>query len=215
MPGLTPERSASSLIFSSSRSRGGGGGSRLHDSRHRARCAGALTPAASRPCWAPAGPAAAPLGEQLGRPRPRSSRPRAAPPRCARRARGPAGGRARRACASSLTGTPSWRTGRSAPGWSISTTISRARTSSESSASSSSSTGSRQQSCSRGERLPLARGVRLLKISLHLRRARGEPGARTASAISSSRPTPRHHACQNFGSSAPSETQPSAHSYGR
>ena len=48
----------------------------------------------------------------------------------------------------SLTGAPSTRTGAGAPGWSSSTTIPRARTSSESSASSSSSTGSTQQSCS-------------------------------------------------------------------
>ena len=48
----------------------------------------------------------------------------------------------------SLTGTPSSRTGRRAPGWSSSTTISRARTRSDSSASSSPSTGSRQQLCS-------------------------------------------------------------------
>ena len=40
-------------------------------------------------------------------------------------------------------------------------------------------------------------------------RARPSPGASNCFSIRSSRPTPRHHACQNFGSSAPSVTQPS------
>ncbi len=38
-----------------------------------------------------------------------------------------------------------------------------------------------------------------------------EPGRSNCLPIRSSRPTPRHHACQNFGFSAPSVTQPSAH----
>ena len=91
--------------------------------------------------------------------------------------------------------------GRSAPGWSSSTTISRARTSSESSASSSSSTGSRQQSCSAANASHSAR-VRSRKIASTCACA-SEPGASNCCAIRSSRPTPRHHACQNFGSSAP------------
>ena len=82
----------------------------------------------------------------------------------------------------SLIGTPSRRTGRSAPGWSISTTMSRARTSSESSASSRSSTGSRQQSCSPANARPLvARPLREDRLDLALRLAArsGRGGARS------------------------------------
>ena len=57
-----------------------------------------------------------------------------------------------------FTGTPSCLTP-DVPGWSSSTTISRARTSSESSASSRSRTGSRQQSCCGRELAPLIAGA--------------------------------------------------------
>ena len=152
-------------------------------------------------------------GQQLRRPPPRSSPLRAAPPRCARPAPGPGRRACSPGCASSLTGTPSWRTGARRPGCSISTTISRSRTSSEESASSSSSTGSRQQSCSRANASHSAR-VRAGR-SPRPAACASEPGRSNCARIRSSRPTPRHQACQNFGSSAPSETQPSAHSYGR
>src|SRR4051812_3827666 len=108
----------------------------------------------------------------------------------------------------SLTGTPSNFTGSSTPGCSSSTTISRALTSSESSASSSSSTGSRQQSLCAANSAQSAR--------VHSRKMRSTsawvsvPGASNCFSIRSSRPTPRHHACQNLGSSAPRVTGPSA-----
>ena len=106
-----------------------------------------------------------------------------------------------------FTGTPSWRTVPSS-GCSISTTISRARTSSESSASSRSRTGSMQQSCSSLKASHSSR-VRERKTSATSRQA-SEPGASNCYSIRSGRPTPLQRAAQNFGSSAPQVTQPSA-----
>ena len=61
-----------------------------------------------------------------------------------------------------------------------------------------------------GERRPL--GARAARRRPPRPRAwASEPGGSNWRSMRSSRPTPRHHACQNFGSSAPSVTQPSAH----
>ena len=123
---------------------------------------------------------------QLGDLGVRVARRRAAPRRCARRAPGPGSRRGSPGVRESFTGTPSWRTGRSAPGCSISTTISRARTSSESSTSSSSSTGSRQQSCSPAKAAHSSR-VRAAKIASSSRCA-SLPGGWNCCSMRSSRP---------------------------
>ena len=54
------------------------------------------------------------------------------------------------------------------------------------------------------ERAPLL--ARALPEDLAHRRWASEPGGSNWLGIRSGRPTPSHHACQNFGSSAPSET---------
>ena len=105
-----------------------------------------------------------------------------------------------------FTGTPSWRIVPN-PGCSSSTTIRRARTSSESSASSTSSTGSTQQSCSSLNARHSSR-VRERKTSAISLQA-SEPGASNWDSIRSGRSTPLQSAAQNFGSSAPQVTQPS------
>ena len=107
----------------------------------------------------------------------------------------------------SLTGTPSWRTGPKR-GWSISITISRARTSSESSASSMSRTGSMQQLCSSLKAFHSSR-VRPLKTSATWRQP-SEPGGSNWRSTRSGRSTPLQKALQNFGSRAPQLIQPSA-----
>ncbi len=70
-----------------------------------------------------------------------------------------------------------------------------------------------QQSCS-AAKAPQSSRVRDAKIASTCACA-SLPGGSNWRSIRSSRPTPRHHACQNFGSSAPSVTQPSAQAYGR
>ena len=70
-----------------------------------------------------------------------------------------------------------------------------------------------QQSCSAANAAHSAR-VRAAKTP-RPRAWVSEPGGSNWLATRSSRPTPRHHAAQNFGSSAPSVIQPSAQRYGR
>ena len=90
-----------------------------------------------------------------------------------------------------------------------STTMSPARAS----ASSRSSTGSTQQSCSSLNACHSSR-VRAAN-SCSTSRCVSDPTGSNWRSARSARPTPWHHACQNFGSSAPSVTQPSAQRYGR
>src|SRR5581483_4133823 len=97
----------------------------------------------------------------------------------------------------SLKGGPSSRTGLATPGWSSSTTRSRAATCSEARASPISRTGSRQQSCSAANARHCSR-VRPAKISLTARWV-SEPGGSKARSSRSSRPTPRQKALQNLG----------------
>ena len=118
--------------------------------------------------------------EQLGDLALRSSRRPAAAPRCARRAPARAGARARRACASSLTGIPSWRTGPlGARLLDLDNHLARAARAPNESASSSSSTGSRQQSCCAANASHSAPGCALEDL-LDLPRAPPSPVARTA-----------------------------------
>ena len=109
----------------------------------------------------------------------------------------------------SLTGTPSWRTGPPRRAGRSRRPSRAPATSSESSASSRSSTGSRQQSCSSLNAFHSSRRAPAedpLDLALGLR-ARA---ARTASRSGPRGSTPWHQALQNFGSSAPQVTQPSA-----
>ena len=105
---------------------------------------------------------------------------RAAPRRCARRAPGPGAVRIAPGVRLSFTGHAEQPHRPRRPGWSSSTTISRARTSSESSASSRSSTGSRQQSCSEANSRHSSR-VRSQEDALDLRVGVRARARRTAS----------------------------------
>ena len=111
-----------------------------------------------------------------------------------------------------FTGIPSRRTGPTS-GWSSSTTMSRSRVRSEASASSRSSTGSMQQSCSslNAAHSAFERPAKTSAISAWP----SDPGFANWCSRRSGRSTPAQNACQNFGSRAPTLTQPSAHSYGR
>ena len=103
----------------------------------------------------------------------------------------------------SLIGAPTCFTG-PMPGWSSSTTMPRARTSSEPSTSSRSRIGSRQQSCSPANAVHSSR-VRSLEDRRDLR-AGLRVGMLELLLDQVGAPDAVHQFCQNFGSSAPSET---------
>ena len=136
----------------------------------------------------------------------RSSRGGAAPRRCARPAPGP-GARAPPGVRESFTGTPSSFTGAARP-------AGRARRPSRARARARSPAPRRGRAPAPGSsrarrRTPATRRGCARGRSARPRRAPPSPGRSNCFSIRSSRPTPRHHACQNFGSSAPSVTQPS------
>ena len=133
------------------------------------------------------------------------SRPPPAPRRVCSPSPGPGARTGSAGVRLSLNGTPSSRTGRSAPGWSSSTTISRAATSSESSASSRSKHRLEAAVVLGGERPPLAPAC-ARRTSRRPRGAHPSRADRRRGRADPRAPRPRRTSAQNLGSSAPSVT---------